>query len=119
SSIPRIGSSAQDHEHDISNAPPFEPVYTVPNFNSLLGLGPYFDGETFGMVDAVFAPIFRYFDTLETDGVASIFADVPKVNAWRRNLRGRASVIGAVSVDYQAHFLAHLRRQKAVLAEKM
>ncbi|MBN3830199.1 hypothetical protein G3O00_42700, partial [Burkholderia sp. Ac-20384] len=37
SSIPRIGSSAQDHEHDISNAPPFEPVYTVPNFNSLLG----------------------------------------------------------------------------------
>ncbi|MCA8023686.1 hypothetical protein, partial [Burkholderia metallica] len=38
SSIPRIGSSAQDHEHDISNAPPFEPVYTVPNFNSLLGL---------------------------------------------------------------------------------
>ncbi|MEN8518078.1 hypothetical protein, partial [Burkholderia sp. RS02] len=39
SSIPRIGSSAQDHEHDISNAPPFEPVYTVPNFNSLLVAG--------------------------------------------------------------------------------
>ncbi|WP_208450697.1 hypothetical protein, partial [Burkholderia cenocepacia] len=30
-------SSAQDHEHDISNAPPSAPVYTVPNFNSLLG----------------------------------------------------------------------------------
>ncbi|MCL4670181.1 hypothetical protein, partial [Burkholderia pseudomallei] len=29
-------SSAQDHEHDISNAPPTAPVYTVSNFNSLL-----------------------------------------------------------------------------------
>ncbi|TAM51439.1 MAG: glutathione S-transferase family protein [Paraburkholderia sp.] len=85
----------------------------------VLGLGPYFDGKTFGMVDAVFAPIFRYFDALDADGVASIFADVPKVSAWRRNLRGRASVIGAVSADYRALFLAHLRRQKAVLAEKM
>ncbi|WP_232456763.1 hypothetical protein, partial [Burkholderia ubonensis] len=34
----------QDHEHDISNAPPAAPVYTVSNFNSLLkaaaGTGP-------------------------------------------------------------------------------
>ncbi|MCW0057553.1 hypothetical protein, partial [Burkholderia pseudomallei] len=29
-------SSAQDHEHDISNAPLATPVYTVSNFNSLL-----------------------------------------------------------------------------------
>ncbi|WP_157381236.1 hypothetical protein, partial [Burkholderia ubonensis] len=28
----------QDHEHDISNAPPAVPVYTVSNFNSLLGM---------------------------------------------------------------------------------
>ncbi|MBP0609944.1 MULTISPECIES: hypothetical protein, partial [Burkholderia] len=40
SSIPRIGLSAQGHEHDISNAPPAKPVYTVPKFNSLLGLSP-------------------------------------------------------------------------------
>ncbi|WP_221174121.1 hypothetical protein, partial [Burkholderia pseudomallei] len=30
-------SSAQDHEHDISNAPLATPVYTVSNFNSLIG----------------------------------------------------------------------------------
>jgi len=30
-----------------------------------LGSGPYFNGATFGMVDAVFAPIFRYFDILD------------------------------------------------------
>ncbi|MCS6428455.1 hypothetical protein, partial [Burkholderia thailandensis] len=37
SSIPRIGLSAQGHEHDISNAPLAKPVYTVPKINSLLG----------------------------------------------------------------------------------
>ncbi|MCS3395437.1 hypothetical protein NX868_30175, partial [Burkholderia thailandensis] len=36
SSIPRIGLSAQGHEHDISNAPLAKPVYTVPKINSLL-----------------------------------------------------------------------------------
>ncbi|WP_217911005.1 hypothetical protein, partial [Paraburkholderia youngii] len=36
SSIPRIASAAKDHEHDIHNARPSNPVYTGPKFNSLL-----------------------------------------------------------------------------------
>ncbi|MET1474880.1 hypothetical protein ABXL37_11495, partial [Burkholderia sola] len=48
SSIPRIGLSAQGHEHDISNAPPAKPVYTVPKFNSLLGRGESTDLLGFG-----------------------------------------------------------------------
>jgi len=82
-------------------------------------LGPYFDGETFGMVDVVFAPVFRYFDVLETDRDASLFADFPRVNAWRKKLRVRASVIAAVSTDYPALFRAHLRRQQVLLMEKI
>ncbi|WP_312883645.1 HsdM family class I SAM-dependent methyltransferase [Paraburkholderia youngii] len=38
SSIPRIASAAKDHEHDIHNARPSNPVYTGSKFNSLLGL---------------------------------------------------------------------------------
>src|SRR5277367_5850780 len=37
SSIPRIVSTAKDHEHDIHNARPSNPVYTGSKFNSLLG----------------------------------------------------------------------------------
>ncbi|NPT58799.1 hypothetical protein [Paraburkholderia elongata] len=37
SSIPRIVSAAKDHEHDIHNARPSNPVYTGSKFNSLLG----------------------------------------------------------------------------------
>jgi hypothetical protein len=40
SSIQRIASAAKDHEHDIHNACPSNPVSTGPKFNSLLGHTP-------------------------------------------------------------------------------
>ena len=91
----------------------------LAQLEKVLGLGPYFDGETFGMVDAVFAPVFRYFDVLQGDSSASLFTDFPEVDAWRRRLMVRASVIAAVSADYPALFRAHLRRQKALLMEEI
>ena len=62
--------------------------------------GRYFSGDDFGMVDAVFAPVFRYFDVFENLGEASVFEAVPKVRAWRTALAQRASVIAAVSPEY-------------------
>ncbi|WP_221174629.1 hypothetical protein, partial [Burkholderia pseudomallei] len=54
-------SSAQDHEHDISNAPLATPVYTVSNFNSLLGASDRrrSEGKTstpFGTIREFFVP---------------------------------------------------------------
>jgi hypothetical protein len=43
SSIPRIVSAAKDHEHDIHNVCPSNPVYTGSKFNSLLGYRPLAD----------------------------------------------------------------------------
>lgn len=80
-----------------------------------LGNGPYFAGETFGMVDAVFAPIFRYFDVLSPDIGAPFFEGFAQVSAWRTKLAARASVISAVSGDYGALFHEHLQRQNALL----
>src|SRR5258708_26787146 len=57
-----------------------------------LGAGPFFAGENFSLVDAVFAPIFRYFDVFDTLIDLSIFADTPKVPAWRAELPKRPSV---------------------------
>src|SRR5580765_2810647 len=34
-----------------------------------LGATPFFAGPAFSLVDAVFAPVFRYFDTLERLGI--------------------------------------------------
>ena len=54
-----------------------------------LGAGPYFAGEEFSLVDAVFAPIFRYFDVFDQLTDLAVFTDVPKVRAWRKALAQR------------------------------
>lgn len=81
-----------------------------------LGAGPYFGGEGFGMVDLVFAPVFRYFDIVEGDTGTSCSAEFPKVDAWRRQLSARPSVKVAVSKEYPELFRAHLQRSNALLA---
>ena len=52
--------------------------------------------KDFSLVDAVFAPIFRYFDVFDELIDLSVFADTPKVRAWRTALAQRPSVRTAV-----------------------
>ncbi len=78
-----------------------------------LGSGPFFAGEAFSLVDAVFAPIFRYFDVFDTLIDLSIFADTPKLRAWRTELARRPSVRSAVGADYPQLLHAFLVRHDA------
>ena len=80
-----------------------------------LTAGPWFDGNRFALVDAVYGPIFRYFDTFEQiDGLA-VLSGKPKIAAWRRALAERASVRDAVTVDYPARLLAFIRNRNSAL----
>lgn len=81
-----------------------------------LGTGPYLNGAAFGMVDAVFAPIFRYFDILGPAVSHTIFENLPRVTAWCSALAQRRSVIDAVGSDYPERFKQHLREHAALLA---
>ena len=78
-----------------------------------LGTGPFFAGKDFSLVDAVFAPIFRYFDVFDRLIDLSVFADTPKVRAWRKALAQRPSVRTAVSADYPQLLHAFLVRHDA------
>jgi glutathione S-transferase len=84
-----------------------------------LGDGPYFAGGWFSLVDAVFAPVFRYFDVFDRFVDLGSFEGLPKVQAWRRALGARPSVQSAVVVDYEARLEAFLRRQKSYLSTLM
>ena len=64
--------------------------------------GPWFDGARFGLVDAVFGPVFRYFDAFDRVGEFGILSGLPKVAAWRAALAERPSIKGAVAPDYPA-----------------
>ena len=78
-----------------------------------LASGPFFAGEKFSLVDAVFAPIFRYFDVFDELIDLSIFAETPKVRAWRTELAKRKSVRSAVGADYPQLLHAFLVRHNA------
>lgn len=78
--------------------------------------GPYFAGSEFSLVDAIFGPIFRYFDVFDRIGDFGIFADKPKVTAWRTAIAARPSVQRAVAADYQQRLLAFLSARPSYLA---
>ena len=80
-----------------------------------LGEGPFFAGDRFSLVDAVFAPIFRYFDVFDELADLGIFKDTPKVRGWRAELARRPSVQAAVGADYPQLLRAFLKRYDAHL----
>ena len=80
-----------------------------------LSAGRFFAGDAFSLVDAVFAPVFRYFDLFDELAELGIFNDVPKVRAWRSALAQRASVRTAVGADYPQLLRAFLMRHDAHL----
>ena len=84
--------------------------------NRLDGGGIWFDGANFSLVDAVFGPVFRYFDVFEAIDDFGILAQKPKVARWRSSLAARASVSGAVSADYPQLLLDFLIARKSHLS---
>jgi len=80
-----------------------------------LGDGPWFSGKDFSLVDAAFAPVFRYFDLIDELTGIDFFANTPKVAAWRTALQQRPSVIGAVGNDYPERLLAFFANRKSVI----
>ena len=80
---------------------------------------PWFDGERFSLVDAVFGPVFRYCDAFERIGNFEILTDLPKAAAWRAALAARPAIKAAVSADYPVLLWDFLRARRSHLARLM
>jgi glutathione S-transferase len=78
---------------------------------------PWFDGETFSLVDAVFGPVFRYFDVFDEIGEFGILSGKPKLARWRAALAARPSVKAAVSLDYPALLRDFLDRRRSHISQ--
>ena len=77
---------------------------------------PWFDGEDFSLVDAVFGPVFRYFDVFDAIGDFGILTGKPKLARWRQSLAARPSVRAAVSADYPALLRTFIARRNSWLS---
>ncbi|MDP2066827.1 MAG: glutathione S-transferase family protein [Burkholderiaceae bacterium] len=81
-----------------------------------LGHGPYFAGESFSIVDAVFGPVFRYFDVFERYGDFGFFRGRPRLGSWRHALAARSSVQAAAHEDYAILLHDFLIRRHSALS---
>jgi glutathione S-transferase len=84
-----------------------------------LSEGPYFDGAHFSLVDAVFGPVFRYFDVFDGIGDFGVLAGKPKAGAWRKALADRPSIRDAVAGDYELRLWAFLEARGSHLSRLM
>lgn len=80
-----------------------------------LRCGPFFAGDRFSLVDAAYAPVFRYFDLFDTLVDLQVFTGLPKVHAWRASLAQQPSVRRAVTDDYLELLQEFLKRHQAHL----
>lgn len=81
--------------------------------------GAYFAGDSFSLVDAVFGPVFRYFDRFEAIADFGFFDGLPHVAAWRAALAQRPSVRDAAVADYPQRLDAFLRARGSALSRRM
>lgn len=81
--------------------------------------GPYFGGDSFSLVDAAFAPVFRYFKVIDMVDDFGVFTNTPKVRAWREALQQRPSVRSAVRADYTQLLYDFLLRRNSELSRRM
>jgi len=86
---------------------------------SRVAASPWFDGENFSLVDAVFGPVFRYFDVFDDIADFGILAGKPNLQRWREGLATRPSVRAAVSADYPALLRGFLGRRNSWLSGLM
>ena len=77
----------------------------------------YFSGESLSLVDAAFAPAFRYLDLFEQLLNVEMLKDYPRLSQWRRALAGRESVQKAVGDDYYRLLAEFIARRDSWLAQ--
>ncbi len=77
---------------------------------------PFFSGDTFHLIDAVYGPIFRYFDVFDRFITLNTFAHLPKCQQWRDALKHRRSVQQAVVSDYPSLLIKFLRNSPSYLS---
>ncbi len=78
--------------------------------------GPYFAGQRFSLVDAAFAPVFRYFDVFDTIANFGILGGKPKTTRWRQALHERSSVRGTAASDYAMRLRTFLLARNSSLS---
>ena len=81
--------------------------------------GPYFNGDTFSMVDAVYGPVFRYHQRIANYKDYGLFEEAPNIKAWGDRLMQRPSIINSVPDTYEQDMTNYLKKLDSVFTNEI
>ena len=79
----------------------------------------YFNGTDFAMIDAVYAPIFRYLEQITKYKDYEIFEDAPNIKAWGERLLERESVKNSVPDSYQEDITKYFKNLDSIFSQEI
>ncbi len=85
----------------------------LQRLEGVVGDGPFFAGEAFSYVDAVFGPVFRQLDVMDGARPHGLFEGLPRLTGWREALAQRPSVTSAVPADFTEQYLGRLKARNS------
>ncbi|MDH5325699.1 MAG: glutathione S-transferase family protein [Gammaproteobacteria bacterium] len=94
-------------------------VDRLDTLEEFLSDGPFFSGAEFSMVDAVYAPLFRYLSVLSSLSGEDFFDDLPAIKKWSEELLKRNSVLNSVPASYPDEIIAYVRSRNSVFSAKL
>lgn len=95
-------------------------THRLQTLEQILGEPPYFAGQSFGMVDAAYAPVFRFVSHLRRlAGLELLPAETPKVSAWASALLARPTVKNAVPANFNEAYVGLIQRLHGLLAQQL
>ena len=87
--------------------------------NAIKWQGPYFNGDNYCLVDAVFAPVFRYFDVFDEFTENDLFESKVLLSNWRMQLAKRDSSKVVVNESYHRELIEFVKNKESYLGGLM
>lgn len=84
-----------------------------------LGASPFFNGAAFGVIDAVYAPVFRFYQAMLRYIDFGFFDSTPNVKRWNQTLMARPSVRQSVPDGYERDLDAYLTKGDSIFRERI
>ncbi|NQY74060.1 MAG: glutathione S-transferase family protein [Candidatus Margulisbacteria bacterium] len=84
-----------------------------------LGEGPFFNGETFRLVDAAYAPYFMRLELIADKVEAHCLESLPKCLAWHTAMKEKESVIKSVIPTFKENFLDYVAANSGYISKSM
>jgi len=81
----------------------------LDQLETVLGAGPFFNGEDFCLIDAAFAPAFMRIEMLDRRHNSKLFHHRPKLQRWVDSCLEKPSVLQSLPEGFEEKFIRYIR----------